>query len=299
MNTLNFTKTPGIGHLQLVPKGRIGVVVDSSIDPWFVQLLVAIEEELSRRGTSMLLASLQMGRTYQAHRVLRWIRERQVDGLILAKSSSREECLLTRAIESKLPVVAVAPDEAVDNIPHVQVVRCDNFSAGARIADLLIDLGHRRIGFAGGPGHSDSLNRLHGLKARLAELRTPLDSRFIYSCKGWAATDGIDLGEQLFSQPLQITAIVAANDALALGLMRAAQFRNIQIPQRLSVSGFDDVPEAALLWPGLTTVAQPMREMGKAACDILFDAIAATSHPELIEYSMKLVVRESTGPVPV
>jgi len=85
------------------------------------------------------------------------------------------------------------------------------------------------------------------------------------------------------------------NDSLALGFMRVAQQRGIRIPQHLSIVGFDNVPEGALVWPGLTTVAQPMREMGRAACRRLFDMIAALADLEIIEYPMELIVRESTG----
>jgi len=76
--------------------------------------------------------------------------------------------------------------------------------------------------------------------------------------------------------------------------MRVAQQRGVRIRQNLSVAGFDDVPESALVWPGLTTVAQSMREMGRLACQKLFDAPSAKS--EAIECLMRLVVRESTGP---
>jgi LacI family transcriptional regulator len=85
------------------------------------------------------------------------------------------------------------------------------------------------------------------------------------------------------------------NDALALGFMRVAQQRGVRIPRDLSIVGFDDVAVGALMWPGLTTVAQPMREMGRAACRRLFEAIAAPGLLETIEYPVSLVVRESTG----
>jgi LacI family transcriptional regulator len=274
--------------------GCIGVVVDSTLDPWFVQLLAGIEEELTTRDTSLMLASLELRGHYDANLVLQWIREKRVDGLILAKSQKRERSLLHAATDAKIPTVTVAPDEAVE---HVQVVRCNNIGGGAAVADLLIDLGHRRIAFAGGPEHSiDSRNRLRGLKNRLEHLGIPLNPAFVFSCNSWEPEAGMEFARTLLARPLSITALVAANDALALGFMRVAQQRNIRIPQTLSVVGFDNVPEGALVWPGLTTVSQPMREMGRTACSKLFQNLDTFEKTEIIEYPTELIVRESTGP---
>jgi len=88
---------------------------------------------------------------------------------------------------------------------------------------------------------------------------------------------------------------VLGNDALAIGFIRAAQQRGIEVPGDLSVAGFDGIPEAARSWPGLTTMAQPMREMGRDACRRLFTAIAAAEEPTAVHYPMTLVVRESTS----
>jgi LacI family transcriptional regulator len=297
IDTLGYARSTTARNLSLGRKGSIGVVVDSTLDPWFVQLLAGIEEELSIRDTSLMLASLELRGHYDASLVLQWIREKRVDGIIIAKSQKRERFLLNAAIEKRIPAVTVAPDEAVD---HIQVVRCNNIAGGAAVADLLVDLGHRRIAFGGGPEHStESRNRLRGLRNRLAHLGAPLDSSLVFSCDSWESEAGMELGRSLLAKPLSITALVTANDALALGFMRVAHQRNVRIPQSLSVVGFDNVPEGALVWPGLTTVAQPMREMGRAACRRLFQTISSESEPEILEYPTELVIRESTGPAPV
>ncbi len=86
-----------------------------------------------------------------------------------------------------------------------------------------------------------------------------------------------------------------ANDALALGFLRVAHERGVRVPHDLSVIGFDGLPAGELAWPSLTTVAQPMREMGRVACRRLFDAIEAPGVLEKIQFRMTLVARESTG----
>jgi LacI family transcriptional regulator len=290
---LGYSRSSTARNLSLGRKGCIGVVVDSTLDPWFTQLLAGIEEELSTRDISLMLSSLELRGHYDADIVFEWIRERRVDGLILAKSQKRERTLLRTAIEAQLPVITVAPDEIVHD---VQVIRCNNIAAGAAVADHLADLGHKLIAFAGGPEHSiDSKHRLRGLRDRLAQLGIPLHPRSISLCGSYEAAAGIEFARTLLAKPLEITALVMGNDSLALGFMRVAQQRGIRIPQHLSIVGFDNVPEGALVWPGLTTVAQPMREMGRAACRRLFDMIAELADIEAIEYPMELIVRESTG----
>src|SRR6185295_7457368 len=104
--------------------------------------------------------------------VLSWIREKRVDGLIIAKPGKRERPLLQKAIEHQIPVVSVAPDEVVKKI---QVVRCNNIAAGPAVAAHLAGLRHRKIGYAGGPRRSPgSQHRLAGMRKRLKQLGIPL-----------------------------------------------------------------------------------------------------------------------------
>src|SRR5207244_614960 len=124
------TRSTTARNLSLGLKGCIGVVVDSTADPWFTQLLMGLEEELATRDTSLMLASLELRGRYDPNIVLNWIRERRVDGLIIAKSQRRERPLLQAAIEAGVPVVMVVPFETFDK---AQVVRCDNLAAGATV----------------------------------------------------------------------------------------------------------------------------------------------------------------------
>ncbi len=281
-------------NLSIGRKGCIGVIVDASDDPWFNQILAGIEEELSERDTSLMLSSLELRGQYDPRIVLEWIRGRRVDGLIIAKSQRRERPLLHEALEAQVPIITVAPDEAVT---HVHVVRCDNIGGGAAVAEHLVELGHRHVAFAGGPQHSlDSKHRLRGLTEGLARHGIRLDKKAIFSCGSYEASAGAGFAAAFLDRAFEATALVMGNDALALGFMRVAQQRGVRVPRHLSIVGFDDVPVGALMWPGLTTVAQPMREMGRAACRRLFEAIAAPGLLETIEYPVSLVVRESTGP---
>ncbi len=294
---LGYTRSWTARNLSLGRRGCIGVVVDSSKDPWFVQLLAGIEEELPTRDTSLMLASLELTGEYDPRLVLEWIRDRRIDGLILAKTQRRDRSLLHAATDAHLPVVTVAPDEAVE---HVQIVRCDNVGAGIAAAHHLADLGHRAVAFAGGPPRSiDSMHRLKGLRAGLAERGIRLDPHHVYWCNSYVADAGAEFARQFFARGRRgVTAVVLANDALAFGFMRVAHQLGIRMPQDLSTLGFDGLPQGALIFPALTTVAQPMHEMGRVACQRLFDAIDDPGRKGRIEFPMTLMPRESTGPAP-
>jgi LacI family transcriptional regulator len=125
-----------------------------------------------------------------------------------------------------------------------------------------------------------------------------LDPRRIFACGTYEAAAGATFAQEFFEAPPDVTAIVFANDALASGFMRVAHQRKIRLPEELSIIGFDGLPEDELLWPALTSVAQPMREMGSAACRWLFEAIDSPGRLQMIEFPMLLTIRESTAAAP-
>ena len=293
--TLGYSRSWTARNLSLGRRGCIGVVVDSSADPWFVQLLTGIEEELSTRDTGLMLSSLELRGQYNPSLVFAWIRDRRVDGLVIAKSQRRERALLKAAVEAQLPTVIIAPDEISTD---VQVVRCNNVAAGTTVAAHLANLGHRRIGFVAGPQHSiDSKHRLRGLRDELARRGIRLDADAIFVCGSYTSEAGGQFAREFFEKPIDLTAVVLANDALAFGFMRVAQQRGVRMPEDLSIVGFDGLPHGALFCPALTTVSQPMRDMGRVACCRLFEAIEDPGRLETTEFPMVLIERESTGPV--
>jgi LacI family transcriptional regulator, galactose operon repressor len=293
IETLGYSRSWTARNLSLGRKGCIGVAVDSTEDPWFTQLLTGIEEELSTRDTSLMIASLELRGNYDARIVFDWIHGRRIDGLIVPKSSHRERPLLDAAVETQVPTVLVAPHEIVRT---VGVMRGDNLTAGRTVANHLASLGHTSIGFAGGPRHSvDSQHRLRGLREELRRRGVSLHQKSTGFCGSYEAEAGSRFAQTLLGRNLDVTAMVFGNDALALGFMRIAQQRGVRMPQDLSIVGFDNIAAGALAWPGLTTVAQPMREMGRDACRFLFEPVPHRRLP-MVEYPMELIMRESTGP---
>jgi len=291
--SLGYKPSRTARNLSLGLKGCIGVVVDSIQDPWFTQALTGMEEELQRRDTSLMLLSLELKDRYDPAIAFEWINERRVDGLIIAKCHRRDKALVRAALDAHVPLVAIAPDEG---LVDVAVVRADNIGAGRAIGAHLAELGHTRVAYAGGPRESvESRDRLQGLRKELGKRGVPMRKEDISFCGSFEAEEGAVFAEAFLKQPVRPTAVVLGNDALALGFVRAAQQRGLAVPDDISVAGFDGIPEGARSWPGLTTMSQPMREMGRDACRRLFTAISATAEETSVQYPMTLVVRESTS----
>jgi LacI family transcriptional regulator len=293
IESLGYKPSRTARNLSLGLKGCIGVVVDSIQDPWFTQLLTGMEEELQSRDTSLMLLSLELRDEYDPAIAFEWIDERRVDGLIIAKCHRRDKALVRAALDAQVPIVAIAPDEA---LASVAVVRADNIAAGRVLGAHLVELGHTRVAFAGGPRVSvESRHRLQGLREELATRGVRMREEDISFRASYEAEEGAVFAEAFLKQPVRPTAVVLGNDALAIGFIRAVEQRGIEVPGDLSVAGFDGIPEGARSWPGLTTMAQPMQEMGRDACRRLFTAIAAAEEPTTVQYPMTLIIRESTS----
>src|SRR6185503_11069979 len=165
-----------------------------------------------------------------------------------------------------------------ETLSDVAVLRADNIAAGRTLGAHLTELGHTRIAFAGGPRASvESRHRLQGLREELVKRGVEMRDEDICFLASYEAEEGAGFTETFLRQPMRPTAVVFGNDALAIGFIRAAQQRGIRVPDDLSVAGFDGIPEGARSWPGLTTMAQPMCEMGRDACRRLFMEIGTAA----------------------
>ncbi len=163
-------------------------------------------------------------------------------------------------------------------------------------AQHLIDLGHSRIAFVGGPANTAcSQARLHGYRAALENNGLPFDPALV-SHGGFNHENGYERAERLLSLASPPTAVFTACDPIAFGVMQMARQRGLSVPDDLSVVGFDDTYVAGWSTPPLTTVHQPLQEMGRAAVRVLL-ALADGSAPDThhVELATHLVVRSSTA----
>lgn len=305
---LGYTPSSIARNLKMGRQGCIGVVTLTSQGSWFTQVLGGIEEALEEKTVTALLGSLVLRGRYDASTVARWITERRVDGLIFARCTPGEKSLVESARRARIPMVFVAPDESFEAGP---VFGTRNREISYALAQHLLGLGHRHVAFVGGPQDSvDTRDRLRGLRDALAERGLTVARGDISYAANYSPEGGIASARRwlALSGARRPTAVVCGNDELAIGFLRTVLQHGVRVPAEVSVTGFDGVPEGALYWPGLTTVDQPSRDMGMAACGVLLRMIegsdaeagsAAVPGPGArTDLAARVVVRESTGPAP-
>lgn len=215
--------------------------------------------------------------------------------LVLPPSSTEE---LAALHARHYPLVVIDPRaELPEDVASVSAAH----AAGARrLTGHLTALGHRRIGFVGGPQDwLASRNRLVGYASALAEIGILLDPGLVRHVEEPTADHGHRAALSLLDHPQPPTAVVAFNDKTAAGALRAARSRGLRVPEDLSVTGFDDSELASSTTPLLTSARQPLEEMGRMAVSLLMRLVSGHAVDTLhVELATPLVVRESTGPVP-
>jgi LacI family transcriptional regulator len=299
---LGYVPSPTARSLKYGRRGCIGVAVESVHGAWFMGLFGGIEEELAKKHVSVMLGGLRQRDKYDQSTVSSWISEHRVDGIIFARYTRSERPLLEAAQAAQIPVTFICPDETLN---AGYVVRCRNFDAGRMLGDHLLELGHRRIGFVGGPKDSvDSVDRQRGLRAAVeavegAQLRAE-DTSFRAS---YMPAEGAEAALEFLRRPAaqRPTAVVMGNDSMALAFLRELLRAGLSVPDDVSVGGFDGVDEGERFWPSLTTVTQPMHTLGASACRALLERVDNPQIDEAmtVEYPMELVVRESSGKGPL
>ncbi|KMS54567.1 LacI family DNA-binding transcriptional regulator [Sphingobium cupriresistens] len=209
------------------------------------------------------------------------------DGVLLVPPLSDDEGLLARLADMKLPYARIAGSVVAASF----TIHTPERAAGRMVADHLIALGHRRIGvITPPPTHRAALRRVEGFCDGLGGADIPVDDAlFVQGQFDFAS--GIEAGEALLALPQPPSAIFATNDEMALGVLTLAHRIGLRVPEDLSVTGFDDTSASLTSWPPLTTVRQPLEEMGRSVIDAL-----ANGPVDAPEFLFTLVERGSSGP---
>jgi LacI family transcriptional regulator len=270
----------------------VGLVIPDITNPFFSDIARGVGEIADRSGYGLLLSNTD-GRTDRELSAIRLLRRKQVDGLLLC-STTVEAPYLEDIQRGRVPFILVSHLYTNPDLPYVIT---DDY-AGARLAvEHLVDLGHQKIAFIGGPENVQaSQDRLHTYLEVLAEhdLPSPPEWRLHAALTQDA---GREAGQILLSLAHRPTAIFATNDVMALGVLEVAEGSGYRVPDDLSIIGYDDISYASLPRIQLTTIAQPAVEMGQIAATWLLSRIKSSDEPPLQRIlSPRLVVRSTTAP---
>jgi LacI family transcriptional regulator len=282
-------------HPGLRPGRRAGLIdlVFNGLDSaWAVEILRGVEEWCAANGKGAAVSAVRHGSARPAS----WtsaLASHDTDGVLLVTSELTEEQLVELR-EADIPLVVIDPVNLPE--PDLPSVGCTNWAGGMAATDHLIDRGHRRIGAIGGPpSYLCSRARIDGYRSALERAGVGFDPGLVRH-GDLQHEGGFVRGGELLDLAEPPTAIFAGSDEQALGVYEAARQRGLRIPQDLSVVGFDDLPVDRWLSPPLTTVRQPLAEMGRAAADMLGTLIEGLPLPSRrVELTTELIVRESTA----
>jgi LacI family transcriptional regulator len=272
----------------------IGLVVPDNSNPFFAEVARIIEDVGFENGYSVILCNSD-GDLKKEEAYINLLISKQVDGVIFIASGDKQD-LVEELISNGIQVII-----ADRNIPQsvADVVLVNNEQGGYEATRYLVALGHKRIGCISGPSElSPSADRVKGYKRALKEAGVPVRDELIVA--GDLRYQGGEIAMQnLLNLPNRPTAVFASNDMMALGAMRAVRQAGLQIPNDISLVGFDDITLAAALSPALTTVSQPVNELAQLTVQRLIDRIQNSEQnykPEQYILETKLIVRDSCSP---
>ncbi|HHV61392.1 MAG TPA: LacI family transcriptional regulator [Firmicutes bacterium] len=303
---LNYRPNEIARSLKRKKTKSVGVIVPSISNPFYPSIVRGIEELLATRGYSILLYNTDRERTKELKAIETFF-EKQVDGVVFASASLAINTSYITTLRNN-GVAVVAFDQRLDD-PGVDVVTVDNVQGGYIGARYLIELGHSRIAFVSGPlSRLTRRHRFDGYKKALSECGVILNEYLLrISVNEEEIANGNYEFENGYLQTLSLlklpqhkrpTAIFAINDLTAIGCLKALQESGIDVPGEISLVGYDDIPLAGFVTPGLTTIVQPKYEMGRIAAQLLLERMEGNyleGEGRIRVLEPRLSIRQSTA----
>lgn len=280
----------------------LGLIIPDIRNPYFPAFALGAEDRVRQRGYTLVLGNSEYDSSREAS-YLELVRSQQLAGAIYCLGDEMSPILaqIQRAVEEGLPVVLVHSP-----MPSVPTVCADNRQGGRLAAQHILNLGHRQIGIVSAlPLDEGMADREGGFLDVLREAGMAVDRASVPSMYGdHQINGGRQATIELLEHAPKLTAIFVLNDLMALGALDAARASGRGVPGDISIVGFDDIPFAALANPPLTTIGQPIRQLGEQAADLLLRVIddgvlpqEASVQPNVL-LPNELIVRGSTAPPP-
>lgn len=299
---LDYTPNVFARSLRAQKTDTVGVVVFDIADPYCTHVIQGIEQELSRAGFLYLLCDARNDKT-KFRKNLDLLLQRRIEGLIIvANALSMEASSLTAAKVPKVPVLVIGRTMN-QGLPSSSVT-VDNERGGYLALQHLHELGHRRIAFLRGPASiADSSLRWGGVEKYAAESGLKIDESLVCDLTEFptSSQEGLEAVQRLLREGRKFTAVLAFDDLVATGAIRALSLAGLHVPADCSVIGFDDIAAAEHYNPPLTTIHQPMVEMGRQGASVVLAGIERvrgkkTVRPVQQQLEPQVIVRSSTAP---
>jgi DNA-binding LacI/PurR family transcriptional regulator len=268
---------------------EIGIMIPDITNPFFAELFKGIEDTISLRGYSISLSNTNYDKKKESDYINSVINNR-AQGLIIVSTELNNKIL--NYIKDKINIVGILTyAEGIDRVDT------DNREAAFKAVEYLIQNGHKKIAFFGWQFGVNGLNdRLQGYKDALKKYGIEFKQDYLIDC-GFSRQDVYNAAQEFTKAGEAPTAIMAINDNTAIGIMLAFQKMGIKIPDDISLVGFDDIVTSRLVYPKLTTVAQPSYAIGETAGDMILNKIERVKKDNDVEkvviLKSKLVIRDS------
>ena len=272
----------------------VALVYDNPSSNYVMEVASGVLDACEAAHYSMMLRPLDLRDRGHVEAVVDMVAQSAPDGLVLTPPLTDDAALLARLRALGVPFASLSP-KARNPAPGA---RMDERSAVAEMMARIVAMGHRRIGhIRGHRAHGAAEWRLAGYRDGLRAAAIAYDAALVVEGH-FDFESGRGGATRLLALDDPPTAIFAANDDTAAGVLQVAAQHGLRVPRDLSVFGFDDLPMARCLWPPLSTVRQPSRAMGRIAAEQLLRALRAPEAATLVEVPYELCLRDSTGPAP-
>lgn len=289
---LNYRPNVFARYLRTKKTYSVAVLVPDVSDEYSAALIGGIESCLAKKGFFYFVVS-HRGAPELLEKSPDTLLDRGVEGMIF----------ISTPLHRPLPVPVVAICDMTD-VPGITRIRIDNGKAAMLAVEHLVQLGHREFAVIKGPeGNSDTDDRCRALLESFSQNNIEINPANVTDLGVYPACNektmaenGFDAARKLLANNEPFTALIAFNDASAIGAMRALTDAGFRVPQDISVLGFDDIPLSSFTVPRLSTIRQPLASMGELAAETLLEKIAGnTAGPRLLKIQPELVVRETTA----
>jgi len=291
ISKLGFKPNKSAQSLRSKRSHMIALLYDNPNKHYLADIQSGILKVCKETGYNLVLQECDYKNKSLGFEIIEFIRDFQIDGLIVTPPLSDMDDFLACLDKASVKYSIIAPSDKRTSSSYVS---SNDYEASYAMTHEIIRKGHTSIGFVRGHHkHSASLLRYQGFFDALAQMNILVNGDWIKQ-GNFSFDSGFDAGMKIMSSSMRPSVIFASNDYMAAGVMKAAQMKGIKIPSELSIVGFDDSPIAEQLWPSLSTIKQPVKEMACHAAKLLLGTLDGMSEKtESKEFKSEIILRES------